>query len=129
MTAQDANLPLVARAAAHADRIAVAGPEGTFHYRDLLDASAAVAVRLLAGAGDLHEARVAFLVPPGFTYVAVQWGIWRAGGVAAPPAAPNPPAELRLHVGDSGFVRGGRRPQLAGRPRPIAEGPATCRSC
>ena len=70
MTARELSLPLVARAAAHADRIAVAAPEGTFRYRDLLDASAAVAARLLTGAEDLHEARVAFLVPPGFTYVA-----------------------------------------------------------
>ena len=47
MTTPEASLPLVARAAAHADRIAVAAPEGTFRYRDLLDASAAVAARLL----------------------------------------------------------------------------------
>ncbi len=122
MTAQDANLPLVARAAAHADRIAVAGPEGTFHYRDLLDASAAVAVRLLAGAGDLHEARVAFLVPPGFTYVAVQWGIWRAGGVAVPLAVSHPPAELSYYVENSGSSVVVAAPELAGRLRPIAEG-------
>ena len=49
MATPEARLPLVARAAAHADRIAVAVPEGTFRYRDLLGASAAVAARLLAG--------------------------------------------------------------------------------
>jgi malonyl-CoA/methylmalonyl-CoA synthetase len=27
---------------------------------------------------------VAFLLPPGFPWVAVQWGIWRAGGIAVP---------------------------------------------
>ena len=32
----------------------------------------------------LQERPVAFLVPPGFHYVAVQWGIWRAGGIAVP---------------------------------------------
>ena len=68
MTTPEASLPLVARAAAHADRIAAAAPEGTFRYRELLDASAAVAARLLTGAEDLGEARVAFLVPPGLTY-------------------------------------------------------------
>jgi non-ribosomal peptide synthetase component E (peptide arylation enzyme) len=47
MMTPEASLPLVARAAVHADRIAVAAPEGTFRYRDLLDASAAVAARLL----------------------------------------------------------------------------------
>ena len=102
MMTPEASLPLVARAAAHADRIAVAAPEGTFRYRDLLDASAAVAARLLTGAEDLGEARVAFLVPPGLTYVAVQWGIWRAGGVAVPLAVSHPPPELAYSVEDSG---------------------------
>ena len=98
MTTPEASLPLVA----HADRIAVAAPEGTFRYRDLLDASAAVAARLLTGAEDLGETRVAFLIPPGLTYVAVQWGIWRAGGVAVPLAVSHPPPELAYSVEDSG---------------------------
>ena len=38
------------------------------------------AAALLGEAADLEGARVCFLVPPGFDYVAVQWGIWRAGG-------------------------------------------------
>ena len=36
MTTPEASLPLVTHAMAHADRIAVAAPEGTFRYRDLL---------------------------------------------------------------------------------------------
>ena len=104
MTTPEASLPLVARAAADADRIAAAAPEGTFRYRDLLDASAAVAARLLTGAEDLGEARVAFLVPPGLTYVAVQWGI--PGGPAVWPCAElavsHPPPELAYSVEDSG---------------------------
>src|SRR5256885_13269922 len=39
---------------------------------------------LLAGRDDLAEARVAFLAPPGFHHVAIQWGIWRASGIAIP---------------------------------------------
>jgi malonyl-CoA/methylmalonyl-CoA synthetase len=114
----------VARAAAQADRIALAAPEGTFRYRDLLGASATVAGRLLAGAGaeDLGEARVAFLTPPGFSYVAVQWGIWRAGGVAVPLAVSHPPAELRYTVEDSGASVVVAHPAVADRLRPIAEG-------
>ena len=121
MTTPEASLPLVARAAAHADRIAVAAPEGTFRYRDLLDASAAVAARLLTGAEDLGEARVAFLVPPGLTYVAVQWGIWRAGGVAVPLAVSHPPPELDYSVEDSGASVVVAHPERADRLRPIAE--------
>ena len=58
-------LPLVARAWAHADRTAIIAADGTFTYRELLDASARVATCLLAGRADLAEARVAFLAPAG----------------------------------------------------------------
>ena len=34
---------------------------------------------------------MAFLVPPGFQYVAVQWGIWQAGGIAVPMAVSHSP--------------------------------------
>ncbi|MDB4897064.1 MAG: long chain fatty acid CoA ligase [Firmicutes bacterium] len=117
MTAQ----PLFVRAAAAADRVAVTAPDGVFHYRDLLDASATAASRLLAGAPDLREARVAFLVPPGFAYVAVQWGIWRAGGVAVPLAVSHPQAELAYVVGDSGASVIIAHPELADRVAPIAD--------
>ena len=45
---------------------------------------------------------MAFLVPPGFEYAAVQRGIWRAGGVAVPLAVSHPPAELEYVIRDSG---------------------------
>ena len=92
-----AELPLVQRARSHADRTAVITTDGSFTYRELLEASGRVASRILAGRSDLEEARVAFLVPPSFDYVAVQWGIWRAGGIAVPLAVSHPVAELR-HV-------------------------------
>jgi malonyl-CoA/methylmalonyl-CoA synthetase len=60
-----------------------------------------VAARLLDGRSDLDEARVAFLVTPGFDYVAVQWGIWLAGGVAVPLPLSHPPAELEYLIRDS----------------------------
>jgi malonyl-CoA/methylmalonyl-CoA synthetase len=57
----------------------------------------------LAGAdGDLEDARVAFLVPPSFAHVAIQRGIWRAGGVAVPLAVSHPPAELEYVIRDAG---------------------------
>lgn len=82
-------------------RIAIVAREGTFTYGALDDASRRVAGALLAGEADLHEARVAFLVTPGFRYVAVQRGIWRAGGVAVPLATSHPPAELEYVIRDS----------------------------
>ncbi len=94
-------LSLVARARGHGERTAIVAAEGTFSYRNLLDASGRVAACLLAGRDDLAEARVAFLAPPGFHYVAAQWGIWRAGGVAVPLAVSHPPPELEYVIGDA----------------------------
>jgi hypothetical protein len=45
---------------------AVVDSHGAFTYDDLLDGSARVATALLAGHEDFHEARIAFLVTPGF---------------------------------------------------------------
>jgi malonyl-CoA/methylmalonyl-CoA synthetase len=94
-------LPLIARARGHGDRTAILAPEGVFTYRRLLDASARAAAALLDGAGDLHEKRVAFLTPPGFEYAAVQWGIWRAGGIAVPLCVSHPRPELEYVILDA----------------------------
>src|SRR6266704_1529528 len=96
-----ADLPIVARALSHLDHTAVVVAEGTFAYRDLIEASERVAACLLNGRADLVEARVAFLVPAGWHYVATLWGIWRAGGVAVPLATSHPPAELEHVVQDA----------------------------
>ena len=92
---------LVARAYSHAERTALTAAQGSFTYRDLLDASARVAACLLGPRDDLREARVAFLVSPGWHYVATQWGIWRAGGVAVPLATSHPPPELEYVIQDA----------------------------
>src|SRR3989442_184498 len=94
-------LPLISRARAHAGRTAVVAAEGTFTYRDLLDASARVAACLLSGCRDLGEARIAFPAPGGGHCVAPQWGIWRAGGTAVPLATSHPPAELEYVIRDA----------------------------
>jgi malonyl-CoA/methylmalonyl-CoA synthetase len=96
-----AELPLIARAREHGERLAILTPDGAFSYRELLEASARVAACLLDGAADLHEQRVAFLVPPGFEYAAVQWGIWRAGGIAVPLCVSHPRPELEYVIGDA----------------------------
>ena len=87
------------------DRLAIVAADGVFSYGDLAATAARVAGGLLDANGDgddLREARVAFLVPPSFAHVAVQRGIWLAGGVAVPLAVSHPPAELEYVVRDSG---------------------------
>jgi malonyl-CoA/methylmalonyl-CoA synthetase len=103
-----------------ADRTAIVAAEGTFTYRQLLQASRQIAAGLLDGAPDLNGARVAFLAPPGWHYVAVQWGIWRAGGVAVPLATSHPPPELDYVISDSAAAIVVAHPEYDARLRPIA---------
>ena len=115
------DLPLVARARAHADRLALVDAAGEHRYGELLDASARIAAALLDGRGDLEEARIAFLVPPSFEYAAVQWGVWRAGGIAVPLAVSHPPAELEYAIGDADAAVVVAHPHFAETLRPLAE--------
>ncbi|MFZ0312153.1 MAG: acyl-CoA synthetase [Candidatus Korobacteraceae bacterium] len=101
MIRRTSHLPLVARAARHSERTAIADSQGSFTYNDLLDASSRVAAALLAGRDDLREERVAFLALPGFPWVAVQWGIWRAGGIAVPLPLNSPKSELGYFIDDT----------------------------
>lgn len=101
-------------------RVAIVCSGRSYTYDDLDRASRRVAAALLEGAGDLHEARVAFLVPPGFEYAAVQRGIWRAGGVAVPLATSHPPPELDYVIRDSGAAVVVGLPESAGGLAPLA---------
>src|SRR5438128_7775125 len=92
---------IVDRGSEQLDRIAIVDGEGEHTYQELLEASARVAAGLLEGRDDLKGARVCFHIPPGFAHVAVQWGIWRAGGIAVPLALSHPLPELEYTVGDA----------------------------
>jgi malonyl-CoA/methylmalonyl-CoA synthetase len=94
--------PLIAQAQRHGGRTAIVDSQGGFTYEDLLDVSSRVASALLSGREDLQEARVAFLLAPGFPWVAAQWGIWRAGGVAVPLPLNSTRPELEYFIDDSG---------------------------
>ncbi len=111
---------IVARAASHAGRTAIVAQDGRFSYQDLMAASHGVTAALLDANTDLGEARVAYLIPPSFLWVATQWGIWRAGGVAVPLAISHPPPELDYTLADSGAVAVVAHPELAERVEPAA---------
>lgn len=95
-------LELVSRAEQQPDRTAIIDQAGPHTYRELLAASQRVAATLLNGDRDLAEAPVAFMVSPSFDYVAVQWGIWRAGGIAVPLNITHPTPELEYVLDDTG---------------------------
>lgn len=99
--ARPLSLELIARARSHGDRTALVAPEGIYTYADLLRTSTAGATRLLAGRDDLEDARICYLVPPGWHYTAVQWSVWRAGGLGVPLATSHPTAELAYVLDDA----------------------------
>jgi malonyl-CoA/methylmalonyl-CoA synthetase len=101
--------PLIAQAQRHGGRTAILDSQGVRHYtyNELVDTSSRVAAALLDGRNDLlgqdlREDRVAFLVTPGFAWVAVQWGIWRAGGIAVPLPLNSAKPELEYLIDDTG---------------------------
>jgi len=120
-TITNAELPLVSLAQGHGDRIAIVDPAGTHTYAELLSASERVAGTMLAGREDLAEARVAFLTPADFSYVAVQWGAWRAGGIAVPLATSHPPPEWEYVLRDSGAELAVVGAEFLDAFRPVAE--------
>ncbi len=97
----DPDLPFLRAVRARPERTALVVGEAEYTGRDLLAASERVARFLLRGSTDLEEARVVLVVPPGFAYVAAQWGIWRAGGVVVPLALAHPATELASLIADA----------------------------
>jgi malonyl-CoA/methylmalonyl-CoA synthetase len=95
------NQHLIARAERFRGRTAIVDSNATYSYGDLLDASTRVASALLCGRDDLNQERIAFVITPGFPWAAVQWGIWRAGGVAVPLPQNTPASELEYYIADA----------------------------
>lgn len=94
-------MKIIENAKRHSSRIAIISKGRSHTYKSLLDISGSVASRLLSGAGDLTEKRIGFLIAPSFNYVAVQWGIWRAGGIAVPLCASHPLPSMKYVLQDS----------------------------
>jgi malonyl-CoA/methylmalonyl-CoA synthetase len=123
------NLPLIIRAEEHNEKTAILVPrgcanattDGAFSYRNLLHTSSQIATNLLQNTEDLQEKRVAFLIPPGFEYVATQWGIWRAGGIAVPLCVSHPRPELEYVITNSGASIIVAHPNFEGILRSLAQ--------
>lgn len=92
---------IVQQAYGHPANTAILANGQAYTYDQLLVDSAQFGQQLLNGQQDLAEARVAFMVEPGFEYVTVQWGIWRAGGIAVPLCTTYPPASLQYVIDDT----------------------------
>ena len=82
-------------------KIAIIDKNGSYTFGQLLSKTKQIAQHILAGETDLKEARVAFMVSPGFDYVATQWAIWQAGGIAVPLCISYPFPSLKYVLDDT----------------------------
>lgn len=96
-------MQLIQNAAKYSSKTAIVDSHGSYTYSRLLEESKKVAFQLLQSykKPDLDGARVAFMVSPGFDYVKTQWGIWLAGGIAAPLCISYPLPSLTYVIDDT----------------------------
>ncbi len=92
---------LIERATLFSNRTAIKSDGKDHSYLQLLERSNEISSNLLDNKTDLNEDRVAFLVPSSFEYAAVQWGIWRAGGVAVPLCEKHPLSSIKYVLDDT----------------------------
>jgi len=94
-------IELIKRGKEFSNRTAIVSNQSAYTYQQLLNASGSIANCLLDGQKDLEEERIVFLVPPSFEYVATQWAIWRAGGIAVPLCTLHPLPSLKYVIEDT----------------------------
>ncbi|WP_118976859.1 acyl-CoA synthetase [Taibaiella koreensis] len=94
-------LAIIEKSKAYQHRVAVVDATGSYTYRQLLEKARSVAAAIIQHAGP-RPGPVLFLVPSGFSYVTVQWGIWLAGGIAVPVHTAHPAEEIAYLVQDTG---------------------------
>ncbi len=93
-------MKLIQRAETFGQHIALKDQQGEYTYQELCKASAGVAAALLERRKDLKGIAIPFMAAPGLSYVAAQWGIWRAGGIAVPLCLTHPVPELSYVLQD-----------------------------
>ena len=94
-------LTLFERAKTFGERKAISSNNQDYSYDQLIASSNAVASNLLGNSTDLNEGRITFLVPPSFEYTAIQWGIWKAGGIAVPLCVLHPLPSIQYVLEDT----------------------------
>ena len=85
----------------HSNNDAIIHDGVIYKYAQLIASAEKFSGILLNNTPDLNEARVAFMVSPGFDYVKTLWGIWIAGGVAVPLCITHPLPSLEYVLDDT----------------------------
>jgi len=94
-------ITLIHRASSFGEAIAIHSNHKDYTYQQLLKDSNNIALTLLQGNADLEGARIAFLVPSSYEYAVLQWGIWRAGGIAVPLCDKHPLESIKYILEDT----------------------------
>jgi malonyl-CoA/methylmalonyl-CoA synthetase len=94
-------LQIVENAKNYLGKTAIVDSKVEYTFSELLQRSEAVSASLLEENADLNQKRVAFIISPGFEYAAIQWGIWRAGGIAVPLCITYPFPSLQYVIEDT----------------------------
>ena len=94
-------LALIEKSTNYLERTAIIANGKSNTYQQIYTDSALIATNLLGDREDLEEARVAFMIDPSYAYVAVQWGVWRAGGIAVPLCTSHPLPALTYVLEDA----------------------------
>ncbi len=94
-------LSILEQAEKFKDKAAIYSDGQSYTFQDLINKSGHLANIILQDENDLKEARVAFMVNPGFGYVQTLWAIWQAGGVAVPLCITHPLPSLEYVLDDT----------------------------
>ncbi len=94
-------LSILEQAEKFKDKAAIYSDGQSYTFQDLINKSGHLANIILQDVNDLKEARVAFMINPGFGYVQTLWAIWQAGGVAVPLCITHPLPSLEYVLEDT----------------------------
>jgi len=94
-------IELIKRSATFSTQTAIIDQAGAYTYEDLFRRAGKIASAIEKTNGRLNGARVAYMVQPGFDYVAALWAIWLADGVAVPIGLSHPAPEIKYVLQNS----------------------------
>jgi len=114
-------IPLIDHSRQFGGRSAIRDKDGCYSYEQLYIKACTIAGALLAYG--LEPGRpVLSLIPSGYNYVAIQWGIWLAGHISVPVHIAHPPDEISYLLQDTGAPLFIYAPSLDERAREAAMG-------
>jgi malonyl-CoA/methylmalonyl-CoA synthetase len=93
-------IPIIARSKTFANRTAIIDKDGSYSYATLMDQALSIAVKIVGL--QIAAKPVLFLIPSGFNYVAIQWGVWLAGKIAVPVHIAHTVSEIEYLLEDTG---------------------------